>query len=319
MKPLISVIIPVYNVEKYIKRCLDSVINQTYENLEIILVDDGTPDNSGVICDEYAKKDERIKVIHKENGGLSSARNAGLDIAKGEYISFIDSDDYISDNFIERLYENLSENGAEIAQCGFKRTAKDSEEKDSVSESVKIYSGVEMLGHIHDEKGAETVVVWNKLYKAELFCDVRFPVGKIHEDEATTYKIFYKVKKVAMFDDKNYFYFFNENSITNKAFSLKKLDYIDALEERMAFCKEHNLNCLYKKDALSCVREILKFRSCAQEKNIKKMLSAMCIKKMRIVLKQDFGLKTKIRYILYFIFPKSQEIMYNYYKKKINE
>ena len=119
MEQLVSIIVPIYNVEKYIKECIDSIINQTYKNLEIILVDDGSPDCCPKICDEYSKKDKRIKVIHKENGGLSSARNAGLDVAKGEYVSFIDSDDVVDEKFIETLYNLCIENNCDISECNF--------------------------------------------------------------------------------------------------------------------------------------------------------------------------------------------------------
>ena len=160
MNELISIIIPIYNVEKYLHCCINSVIRQTYKNLEIILIDDGSPDNCGKICDEYAKKDNRIKVIHKENGGLSSARNAGLDIAKGEYISFVDSDDYVAENFIEKLYKLCKENDADIAECDFYRI--------KANEKSMLY--------------VSTTAVMNK----ELNCDDKLLVGNV-----TTWRIMF--------------------------------------------------------------------------------------------------------------------------------
>lgn len=174
---LISVIIPVYKVEKYLDECIQSVINQTYKNLEIILVDDGSPDNCGKICDEYAKKDNRIKVIHKENGGLSSARNAGLDIARGEYISFIDSDDYVSKDFIKNMSIQMA--NADLIICGMKNVYKEDEkcdEKENVVIKNETLTFIEANQKLIKPKNEIYVTACNKLYRRELFDNLRFEI-----------------------------------------------------------------------------------------------------------------------------------------------
>ena len=215
MKPLISVIIPVYNVEKYIKRCLDSVINQTYKNLEIILVDDGTPDSSGAICDEYAEKDERIKVIHKENGGVSTARNAGLDIATGEYITFVDPDDYLSSDIYEKVILEFSENETDII-C-FSYTAIDDEGKNK----SYIYDKKEVVGF--DNLLFNMLLVdfnmsiWNKVYKRSVISDNRFLENiKIAEDMYFNACCYRKAKSMIVREDIGYFYYQRQESVTHE-------------------------------------------------------------------------------------------------------
>ena len=162
--PLISVIVPIYNVEKYLDRCVDSIINQTYKNLEIILVDDGSPDNCPQMCDDYAKKDSRIKVVHKENGGLSDARNVGMEVATGEYVSFIDSDDYISLDFYETLLETIVDNDSDIVECGVVKFYEDNS-FDKYSDDLKVtnYDTVDGLEGLINENPFKQHV-WNKLY-----------------------------------------------------------------------------------------------------------------------------------------------------------
>ncbi len=246
-EPLISVIVPVYNVEKYLRDCLDSIVNQTYKNLEIILVNDGSKDSSGAICDEYKNKDKRIQVVHKENGGLSSARNVGLDIAKGEYISFLDSDDYIHKEFIKKLYSLCVENNLDIAQCEFYEF-KDKVEEVNEVERVNVFTPLEMINNIFLLDGYHNVVVWNKLYKKYLFESMRFPLGKIHEDEFTTYKVFYECKtSIATTNLKYHYYRKSNTSITGVKFNIKRLDALEAFEERKNFFRERGKDEIYAK------------------------------------------------------------------------
>lgn len=246
---LISIVVPVYNVEKYLNRCVESLLSQTYENLEIILVDDGATDNSGKLCDEYLIKDKRVKVIHKENGGLSDARNVGLENSNGKYIAFIDSDDYIGKDFVKVLYNMCTENNANIAQCSYE-IVRDTQ-KDSTSNKVENknnivnMSGTNAIYNIFGEKYVEYTVAWNKLYEKSLFNNIKYPKGKLHEDEATTYKLFYEAKNVAVTNQKLYYYYIRANSITNKKYTLKRLDYIEELEEQLKFFKDKNENILY--------------------------------------------------------------------------
>ena len=219
---MVSVIIPVYNVEKYLRRCLDSVVGQTYKDLEIILVDDGSTDGSTEICEEYAKKDSRIRFLRKQNGGLSSARNAGLLVATGEYVTFVDSDDYIEDFTYERLILNIEKTGAEICVCGSNTILEDGVvvAKDFFEE--KIYDTEQIINNfILNLKTS----VWNKLYNRKIIKNVVFPNGRIHgEDLVFNLNIMYSGIKMSSIPDCCYNYIKRENSITTQAFSEKAFD-----------------------------------------------------------------------------------------------
>ncbi len=238
MEPLISVIVPVYKVEKYLDRCVQSVLSQTYENIEIILVDDGSPDTCPAMCDGYAAKYPKISVIHQENKGLSGARNTGIDHAKGEYLAFVDSDDLWSPHFLESLYGALKENNADIAQCRWEYMHGD-ELKEAYDPKAKTecFTGREMLANLYIQTGAYYVVAWNKLYKKKLFTNIRYPEGRIHEDEATTYKLFDLAEKCVFVDNALYGYFVGSDgtSITRNGFNMKKLDWRTANKERVQY------------------------------------------------------------------------------------
>ncbi len=234
-KDLISVIVPVYKVEEYLNRCVDSIINQTYKNLEIILVDDGSPDNCGKICDEYAKLDKRIKVIHKKNGGLSDARNAGLSVAKGKYIGFVDSDDYISENMYEILYKELVKNKADISICKYIYF------KNKIPEFTTDY---EITSYTNKEAILELIKIkqrkiqdyaWNKLYKRKLFKKIRYPKNFVFEDIGTTYLLFYEAKKIINIDCILYAYYDNSNSITSNKNPKNISDIIEMTTQRSKF------------------------------------------------------------------------------------
>ena len=241
---LISVIVPVYRVEKYLERCVKSILSQTYKNLEVILVDDGSPDQCPAICDACAEKDARVKVIHQENKGLSGARNAGIDAASGEYLAFVDSDDYVSPHFIEELYQLLQDTGCAIGQCRFSYVKGDGlvEEGDS---AFCIYRGESLMEQLYgpEEKATCFVVAWNKLYRAELFKEtgIRYPEGRIHEDEATTYRLFHEAKKLAFLDRALYGYYTENGGSITSVFSAKRLQWLTAHEERIAFFKKRCL------------------------------------------------------------------------------
>lgn len=238
MEALISVIVPVYKVEAYLGRCVESILAQTYKNIEILLVDDGSPDNCPQMCEAYGEKDPRIRVIHQENKGLSGARNTGIDHAKGEYLAFIDSDDKWSPHFLESLYRAMKLYDAQISQCRWEYMHGD-EIKEAYDASAKIVccSGREMLGNLFIQTGAYYVVAWNKLYKKELFDGIRYPEGRIHEDEATTYRLFDRAEKCVHVDNALYGYFVGSGgtSITRNGFQLKKLDWRTANKERVQY------------------------------------------------------------------------------------
>ena len=236
----ISIIVPVYNVERYLPRCIDSILAQTFTDFELIIVDDGSPDNCPQICDDYAQKDNRIKVIHKENGGLSSARNAGLDIASGEYIGFVDSDDYIHPHMYEKLYKSLIENKSDMSICNAKIVGENGCTIISRNQALPIGSecltGKEVLCEkILKNEGWRWIVAWPKLYSKKLFDDVRFPDGKIHEDEFIAHLIFSKCNKVSCIKEHLYYYVQRNGSIMESNYSAKRLDLLEALLFRIKF------------------------------------------------------------------------------------
>ncbi|MBQ4104712.1 MAG: glycosyltransferase [Clostridia bacterium] len=250
----ISVVVPVYNVENYLERCILSIINQTYQNLEIILVDDGSTDNSGAICDKLALKDPRIKVIHKENGGLSDARNAGIKEASGKYIGFVDSDDHIAPLMYEKLLSTLEENGADISICNYVYVHETTNEEDEEMSSLspiknELLTKREAFEKINAYSNGYSfyVTAWNKLYKKELFSDLSFAKGKLHEDEFIVHRLFEKCEKIAVCDDVLYFYIIRKGSIMNSKVSEKSLDAIDAIMDRYYFYLEKNEKSLAKK------------------------------------------------------------------------
>ena len=226
MKNLISVIIPVYNVEKYLLRCVDSIIHQTYENLEIILVDDGSPDRCGEMCDEYAAKDSRIKVIHKQNGGLSDARNVAIDVTKGEYVTFVDSDDYVELNYIETLYSLIERYQCKVSIVNPIAVDEYRHKKYMFSSDGKEYcwSADEAVEKMFYQKMFDTSA-WGKLYHYSLFATgIRYPKGLLFEDLPTTYRLFFQTNKIAFKSIGLYNYFLRKNSIEGQPFNVKKLD-----------------------------------------------------------------------------------------------
>lgn len=210
---MISVIVPVYKVEPYLRRCVDSILAQTYTNLEVILVDDGSPDNCGTICDEYASKDSRIKVIHKENGGLSSARNAGIEVATGQYIAFVDSDDWIDADMYEKLLNLLIEHNADVAEGGYRFYRPWKTQNKTLdcpnTQQINVYSERDLLQRFYfgpDVFGDIAVMVWNKIYKACLLQRFRFCEGIVYEDAEFTPRVLHHCKKLVKYDHSFYTY-----------------------------------------------------------------------------------------------------------------
>lgn len=217
----VTIVVPIYNVEKYLKRCLDSIINQTYEDVDIILVNDGSTDNSLDICYEYKKKDNRITVINQENQGLSAARNAGIEMANSNYIMFIDSDDYIELDMVEYLIERAKKYDSDIACCGFTNIYENGiKEKITKPQNDVVYSKEEALD-LHLFSGYIDVVAWNKLYKLELFDDIRYPIGKLYEDMLTTYLLIEKSEIISLHPDSKYYYCKRNSSIGGNPYSKK--------------------------------------------------------------------------------------------------
>jgi len=231
--PLITVIVPVYNVENYIVKCIESIIGQTYKNLEVFLVDDGSTDGSGRICDEYAAKDDRIHVIHKENGGQSTARNLALLKAKGDLFGFVDSDDWIEPDMYEKLMTGFEQPDVDIVTCGY--IEEYGEKKKLRKNQETIYTKTEALKAL--VRFSITSGIWNKLYKRELFDGIAFPEGKFYEDVAIMHLLIARARQVKVLGACLYHYIQRDGSVVHTVDAKKSLDYTDAALERYEFFK----------------------------------------------------------------------------------
>lgn len=241
MQDLISVMIPIYNVDKYLNKCIDSVLNQTYSNLEIILVNDGSTDKSTEICKQYEQLDNRIKVINKEYGGVSDARNVCVDVAKGKYIAFVDSDDYISSDYIEYMYNLINKYNTPLAICRVKEVWNNTNLKQIEQESnetSQLLNSKQAFYNLLFDKGIE-VSVYAKLYKRELFEGIRFPKGKVYEDTAVMYKIIKKAKNIAFGTKHCYYYIARKGSISkHPEFNENEKDFIRFTSEMLNFIEK---------------------------------------------------------------------------------
>lgn len=284
-QPLVSVIIPVYKVYGYIDKCVYSVVNQTYTNLQIILVDDGSPDDCAIKCDEWAEKDARITVIHKLNGGLSDARNYGMKIIRGDYVSFIDSDDYISEDFYEVLLSTALKNDSDIVECGFTRFYESGEFEEYHDDlAVSDYSASGGLSALIDENPFRQHV-WDKLYKHEVVKNIFFEVGKQHEDEYWTYQIFGRAEKITKTYRTMYFYFQRETSIMGNGYNLRRLDALEGKWNRQNYIEKYYPeltlqakldffgSCIY---LLQCVLKYMSGKEKRQATSIIRKYKKMC-------------------------------------------
>lgn len=316
----ISVVVPIYNVEKYIRKNVDSIINQTYKNLEIILVDDGSKDNSSNICDLYKKKDKRIKVIHKENGGLSSARNAGIEEATGDYVAFVDSDDYIEPNMYEEMYEASQKFSCDIVTCSYKYVYDDGSVKyinsDTENREYDFFSAIKEMNIF----SKFDMSACTKLFKKELFDNIRFPVGKLSEDYYVMYLLFEKASKIYYIAKPYYSYFQRKNSITksnkiNHDFMYAALEQMDYLEKKYpdeltnishAAFLSANLTVydFYLKNSVKCPKKMIsKFKN-----NVRN--NYKYVKKANM-----YGIKKKIQFILFMYCVPLYNIIFKLYKK----
>ena len=255
-EPLISVIVPVYKVEPYLDRCVESIVNQTYKNLEIILVDDGSPDRCPEMCDAWAIKDSRIKVIHQSNGGLSDARNTGMAAATGELMGFVDSDDWISPDMYQLLYNRMLESDSDISACGVEMVFEDGSSSRMLTKLGECVLSTEDAMRAIIEESWLKQPVWYKLYRRETIQGIPFPAGKYHEDVFWSYQAVGRAKSVSVFDTACYFYTQRSSSIMGAGYSLKRLDNLEAKQERQAFVNCHfpELNQIVYKDLfLSCM------------------------------------------------------------------
>ena len=275
-EPLITVIVPVYNVEPYLKACVDSILAQTYQNLEIVLVDDGSPDACPEICDKYARKDERIKVIHRANGGLSAARNSGLAEANGDLIYFVDSDDMIHPECIERLAEIMGREDCDIVQCKILEFLDEDKIPYKLCEpELKRVGRHEMCRYLMFG-GCESspTIVWNKLYKRELFNEIRFPEGMVYEDTATTYQLFWKSEKIVLTNQVLTFYRQQQGSITYSTDKRYYEDFVYAQKMRCDFFKKVDEKELWEQGMYLLCSAYTKMRTIETESLNKKKIKA---------------------------------------------
>lgn len=256
-KQLISVIVPIYNVEAYLEKCIDSIIKQSYNELEIILIDDGSIDRCGEICDNYKEKDERIIVVHKENDGLSSARNKGLDIAKGELISFVDSDDYLEPNMFEELIKNMKKYNSDISICNYFYVKNGSKRiiNNIFYKNDFVISGKDKYYYLFNEYNCLSIYAWNKLYKKELFDNIRFPEGKIFEYSNIICELLDKSNKLSYTSKPLYNYVYRNNSIGN-SFSQNYFDKIVSNNKKIDFFNKKKYYDLIQKETNNKVDNI---------------------------------------------------------------
>lgn len=310
-RPIISIIVPVYNVERYLERCINSILNQTFKNFELILVDDGSTDKSGEICDSFAGYDKRIRVIHKKNGGLSSARNVGLDVSIGKYIGFVDSDDWIDEFMYEKLYRNMIKTKSDIVICNFSRVYEENlnmVKSNIYNNKVRVFNNIETLEQLYNDKYI-FVVAWNKLYKKELFDEIKYKEGVICEDEFIAPYLLYKCKRTAYIPDSLYYYYQREGSIINSKFNAKRLDKIKALSDRIYFFKNIGEVGLMRKAEKAYMDNMLWAYYLAKRKlsniegklvDIKKDFNKLLIQILKNPL---FTWRQKVAFLLFWISP----------------
>lgn len=248
--PEISVIVPVYKVEPFLHRCVDSILCQSFSDFELILVDDGSPDNCGEICEAYAEQDSRIHVIHRKNGGLSAARNTGIDYvmanSESHWLAFVDSDDWVHPDFLKVLYCAAEQTACKISACGFFNTTGEPIPEKQDQSIVAMSADDYYCGNVHDNANSAAC---NKLYSSSLFKTLRFPIGKLHEDEFTTYQALYKAEKIGVVSAELYAYYKNMEGITRSGWNPRRLHVLEAFEEQIRFAREQGNNRLLNKTA----------------------------------------------------------------------
>lgn len=291
MADLISIIVPVYNVEKYLDQCIESIINQTYKELEIFLIEDGSPDNCGAICDSWAKKDDRIKVFHVDNGGSARARNIGLLHAKGKYVGFVDADDFLMPSMYEILYKLAINSSAEITECGYYKVTSDvmhNSLNNLEGKTIRTFNTAEaLLENVRDTVVQQ--VVWNKLYLKRIIGNTFFTEGKYIDDEFWTYKIIGSAKKIVSTTEKLYCYRQQEASMMHQSFSLRRMDALEAKLQRLKYLEQRfpsivseakcNLyfTCIYLQQM--ALKDVNKKEQIVMRKKIKNCLNSFCMEK----------------------------------------
>lgn len=310
---IISVIVPVYKVEPYLHRCVDSILAQTFTDFELILVDDGSPDNCGKICDQYAEKNTKIHVIHRENGGLSAARNTGIEWAfehsDSEWLCFVDSDDWVHPRYLERLHQAATQFGVQISQCGALETTGQVQEEETQKEILCIRPE-EQYCNWYDPHA------WGKLYAKSIFQTIRYPVGILFEDVSIWYKILFSVDAIAILDEKLYCYFQNQEGITHSSWTSAKMSWVKAWDENVAFAKSYgdrevlkqavNRACWVYKYEIDEIAES-KVLSAAEQKKYKKLIMGR-LKNAVIRYKEELKALKSYDYYYAIAFPRLYRI-----------
>lgn len=316
--PLISVVVPIYKVEEYLDRCVNSLVNQSYKNIEIVLVDDGSPDNCPRMCDDYAKRDSRIVSVHKPNGGLSDARNAGMAVASGELMMFIDSDDYIDADMIRDMYLRMTEDKSDIVSCAVKWVYDDSdtELKKVPDEHTTLNRLTAMRELLND--GLLKQHVWNKLYKTDMIKNIPFEKGKYHEDVFWSYQAIARAEKISVMQSEYYYYIQRSNSIMGEGYSSKRLDALDAMKQRCDFlkCEMPSLFGLslkvYMESCMYHYQCAIKSDKTKRDTEVKKnILSRLSFRKTGNVFKNIKGIKQRIWMRLFFALPRTTCLIRN--------
>lgn len=298
--PKVSIVVPCYKVEQYLPTCIGSVLNQSYFNWELILVDDGSPDRSGEICDDYAKNDCRIKVIHKPNGGLSDARNAGLKVVTGDFISFLDSDDFWHTDYLKLMMGFQREYDADIVQCKWTRGNQTVFPEIHITHDAVCKSGTEAMAN-----GLFDVMMWGKLFRKNLLDGIMMPVGLINEDDWTSWKICYRAKRFVSSRNQLYYYTFNQQGICASTSRKLDLGFFGAFKEKNNFFKSHGEEaCAVWNLTKWNSAIILKYRNeGASEKQRNEMIRQFVINYHELCTYSQFGLKTRIYFRVFLIMP----------------
>ena len=326
MEKLISVIIPIYNAEKYLEKCLTSILNQDCKNIELLLIDDGSTDNSGSICDYYAQRYSNVFAYHKKNNGSASARNYGLALSKGDYISFVDADDYLNRNFFNILLNLAIRHDADIVQCDYitvKEYVEESAEAqttiDECYNRITEYQNTDVLKMFCNKKSyIKEAVLWNKIYKKELFEGLRFPENKYVDDEFLICQIIYRAQKIIDVDLKLYYYYMSENSQMRSNPTIKNIDVVEVIENQLNFFDEVNQRTLYNMllyryySSISSSIYLIK-RYFPTEKDILKVLVDKKKNWYNALLVKEISLKDKILLTIRILYPG----LFEYIHKKV--
>lgn len=317
----VSIIVPIYNVESCLIRCLESISNQSYDNLEILLINDGSTDGSAAIAEEYMNKDNRMILFNKQNGGLSDARNYGLEKASGDYIAFVDSDDYVSSDFIETLAANLEKEQADLSIIGYRMFWDNGKEVYKAPKGLyKVYSQPEAIRHLMIQDEFESMS-WAILAKKELFKDIRFPKGKLFEDIPTTFEMFLKSRKIVWQSDAKYHYYQRPDGIVNSTFNVNKADMVAFSQLYIDYARKNN--CFLKEAYANYLKAILMMLLNAQPNRDNPAVKALIqrlkseLKELKQYIYNPYIQKRRQLLLYLFLSPLPDQLVYYIWKAKV--